>query len=60
MRPQVNRTVPLTDQHFILVSVYEFRKEDKGDPDLLTEKQMLHSVAEHLAASHVSVSGLVK
>jgi hypothetical protein len=60
MRPDVNRTVPLTDQHFVLVNVYEFRKEDRGDPDLLAEKQKIHSVAEHLAASQVSVAGLVK
>jgi hypothetical protein len=58
--PTVNRAVPLTDDHFVIVSVYEFRKHDKGDPELLTEGKKLHSVTEHLAASGIQVIGLLK
>jgi hypothetical protein len=60
MRPDVNRDVALTDQHFVVVNVYEFRKERKGDPQLLTQDRMQHHVAEHLAASQLDLSGLLK
>jgi hypothetical protein len=60
MRPDVNRDVALTDRHFVVVNVYEFRKERKGDPQLLTQDRMQHHVAEHLAASQLDLSGLLK
>ena len=60
MWPTVNRDVQITDQHFVVVNVYEFHKRNKGDPELLTEDRKLHSVAEHLVVSGVNVSGLIK
>jgi hypothetical protein len=61
MRPEVNRSVNLTDQHFVLVAVYEFRKENnESDPALLTEDHKRHSLKEHLAASRLDVSGFLK
>jgi hypothetical protein len=60
MRLDINRDLPLTPSHFVLVNVYEFRKEDKGDPQLLTADHMLHSVAGHLAASRLDIAGLLK
>jgi hypothetical protein len=60
MRPDVDRSVELTDQHFVLVDVYEFRKDNEGDPVLLTEDHKRHSVGEHLVASQLDVNGLLK
>ena len=60
MRPDVNRSVKLTEQHFVVVDVYEFRKDNEGDPALLTEGHKRHSVIEHLAASQLDVNGLLK
>ena len=59
MRPEVNRKVRLTDKHFVVVNVYEFRKE-KGDPELLTQEHMHHHVLDHLAASQLDFSGLLQ
>jgi hypothetical protein len=61
MRPEVNRSVELTDQHFVLVAVYEFRKENnENDPALLTEDHKRHSLTEHLAASQLDINGFLK
>ena len=61
MRPEVNRSVTLTDQHFVLVAVYEFRKENnERNPALLTEDRKRHSLKEHLAGSQLDINGLLK
>jgi len=61
MRPEVNRSVELTDQHFVLAAVYEFRKENnESDPALLTEDHKRHSLKEHLAGSQLDINGLLK
>jgi hypothetical protein len=60
MQPDIVRSAKLTDQHFVLVEVYEFRKEDEGDPTLLTQDHKRHSLTGHLAASQIDLQGLVK
>jgi threonine dehydrogenase-like Zn-dependent dehydrogenase len=61
MRPEVNRSVKLTDQHFVLAAVYEFRKENnEGDPGLLGEDHKRHSLKEHLAGSRLDIDGFFK
>jgi hypothetical protein len=61
MRPEVNRSVILTDQHFVWVAVYEFRKENnERDPALLTEDHKRHSLNEHLAGSQLDINGFLK
>jgi hypothetical protein len=61
MRPEVNRSVTLTDQHFVWVAVYEFRKENnERDPALLTEEHKRHSLKEHLAGSQLDINGFLK
>jgi hypothetical protein len=60
MRPDINRDLPLTASHFVVVNVYEFHKEKIGDPELLTEEHKLHSVLEHLAASDLEWNGFLK
>src|SRR5262249_41228603 len=61
MRPEVNRSVKLTDQHFVLAAVYEFRKENnESDPAFLTEDHKRHSLKEHLAASQLDINGFLK
>jgi hypothetical protein len=60
VRPSINRNVELTEKHFAVVFVYEFRKEDRGQPRLVDFGHRFHSVTTHLAGSGISFDGLLE
>jgi len=60
VRPDINRDELLTDKHFVAAFVYEFRKLDRREPELLKFSQKRHSVHTHLARSGINFTGLLK